>query len=89
MKKSKFKKYKPIKDYNEDDLNSFLASPKMENTNFMNDSTAFKTLVDGDSSTFSRITRSKAASQYDVRCKHCLKLFESVDLYLKHQMICN
>lgn len=35
-----------------------------------------------------RGTRSKATSLYDVRCKNCQKMFETVDIFLRHQNIC-
>ena len=75
-------------DYNDDEANSFLASPKQDIISFFNGSTNIHDSKNGpisDSTVITRGNRSKATSQYDIRCKICLKMFGSIDKYLGHQ----
>ncbi len=63
-------------EYNEDEMNSFLASPKNEIIGFFNkakniqDSKMGNTIIE-DSTMISRENLSKSLSHYDIRCKKC------------------
>ncbi|CDW89233.1 UNKNOWN [Stylonychia lemnae] len=78
-------------DFNEDDANSFLASPKQDIISFFNGSTQIHDSKVGnicDSSIITKGARPKAMSQYDVRCRVCSYVFESLDSFLRHQTRC-
>eukprot|EP00347_Sterkiella_histriomuscorum_P017436 403349376 len=98
VKPQKYKKHNNHQEY--DDTNSFLASPKQDIMSFFNGSSTiqYNNLHDNskligpsqasDSTMVTRANRSKAVSHYDIRCKQCQKMFDSIDSFLKHQNHC-
>jgi len=70
-------------------MSSFLASPKNEMMGFFNQSkmqleNKINSTTGEDSTMVSRELRSKTAANYEIRCKHCLTFFESVDKFMAH-----
>ena len=75
-------------EYIEEEMNSFLTSPKQDLIQFFNGTSNTETKLPINDSTMISASRSKAVSEYDVRCKICHKVYDGVESYIKHQSVC-
>jgi hypothetical protein len=71
-------------EYADEEMNSFLTSPKQELLQFFNGTQGNETKMPINESTMITASRSKAMSEYEVRCKICAKIFDSVERFVQH-----